>query len=415
VCAGIGFFTLPVFLKFIEADMGWGRDSLSNAGAFSALAAGFTTPLIGYFVDRYGARPVMAFGAIALSVAFVFLSRVSAVYQLYLLFLATGVGMAATTILPCQTLVSRWFDQKRGRAMGIVVVANGVGGVVWMNVTNRLIEAAGWRNAYWILGAIIAAISLPLIWFIVRDTPQSMGLTVEGRSDPSSGEGGRREETAGDAEEADYTMRRAVKTASFWLIFCATFFVMFASSGFGLHVIAFFSDTGLSSEKATAVWSTSLAISIGARFVFGFISERFQKRYMAAAGNILRTVSLSLLVLYALRLIPQPAAGVQLVILYGLGQGCNAVINPLVISETFGVKAFGKLMGLLGIPYTIGMALGLAAGGHLYVLRSDYNLAFSVFAISFLFAGTAISFAKPHFLFERMSRGNERYREEREK
>ena len=94
---------------------------------------------------------------------------------------------------------------------------------------------------------------------------------------------------------------------------------------------------------------------------------------------------------------------VQLVLLYGLGQGCNAVINPLVISETFGVKAFGKLMGMLGIPFTIGMALGLAAGGHLYVLRNDYKLAFSVFALAFLLAGLAISFARPHYLFETRS------------
>ena len=415
VCAGIGFFSWPVFLKFIEADTGWGRDSLSYAAALSALAAGFISPLIGYFIDRYGTRAVMIPGAIVLSVAFVLLSRASAVYQLYLLFLATGVGMAATTMLPCQTLVSRWFKQKRGRAMGVVVIGNALGGVAWMNVSNRLIETAGWRNAYWILGIIIAAVSLPLIWLIVRDSPKSMGLMMDGRADPLTDAGESGDEAQSDAGEDDYTMREALGTGSFWLIFCATFFVMFASSGFGLHIIAFLSDSGLSSEKATAIWSTSLAIGIGGRFLFGFVAEKLQKRYMAAAANVFRAMSLLLLLLYVLKIVPQSAATAQLVILYGLGQGCNAVINPLVVSETFGVKAFGKLMGLLGIPFTIGMALGLAAGGRLYVLRDNYNLAFSVFALAFLLAGTAISFARPHFLFDTLSAGRERGVEQEKK
>jgi len=286
---------------------------------------------------------------------------------------------------------------------------------VWMNVTNRLIETAGWRNAYWVLGLIIGAVSLPLVWLVVRDSPQSMGLTVDGRSDTFPPAGERRDEAQSDAEEADYTLREALSTFSFWLIFCATFCVMFASSGFGLHIIAFLSDSGLSSEKATAIWSTALAVSIGGRFLFGFVAERFQERYLAAVANVSRAISLLLLVLYALKMLPQSAAAVQLVLLYGLGQGCNAVINPLVVSETFGVKAFGKLMGLLGIPFTIGMALGLAAGGHLYVQRDDYKLAFSIFAFAFLLAGTAISFARPHFLFDTRSAGHEGKGEEGKK
>lgn len=404
VCAGIGFFTLPIFLKFIEADMGWGRDSLSNAGAISALSAGFITPVIGYLIDRFGMRTVMVPGALILSAGFLLLARIDAVYQLYLLFIAVGIGMAATTILPCQTLVSRWFDRRRGRAMGIIAVANGVGGVVWVNASDLLIQSRGWRNAYEILGIIIAVIALPLIWFIVRSSPQSMGLSVEDRSIPESEfTASTTEKSVAGTEEAGYTVREALGTMSFWLICCATFFVMFSASGFSLHAVAFLSDSGLSSRNAALVWSISLGISIVGRFAFGFLSERYQKRYLASAGNISRFFSLLLLVFFALKLVPQAAALVQLVILYGLGQGCNAVMSPLIIGETFGVKAFGKLMGLLGIPYTIGMALGQVAGGHLYESQDNYNIAFAVFALAFLFAGIAVVLAKPYFLFETRS------------
>ncbi len=408
VGAGIGFFTFPVFIRVIAEDMHWSRGSLSNAGAISALAAGFMTPVIGYAIDRYGSRTVMIPGAILLSVSFVLLSRITAVYQLYLLFLASGIGMAATTILPCQTLISRWFDKKRGRAMGIITVANAVGGVVWMNVAEFLITTRGWRNAYEILGVAIAAISLPLIWLIVRSSPAEMGLEVEGAPDISSeSQTPESESPQAGREEAGYTMREALGTTSFWLIFCAIFFVMFASSGFTLHVIASLIDSGMSRPMATRVWTINLGISIAGRFLFGYLSERYQKRYMAAAANIFRSISLVVLIFSALSIAPQMFAVAQLVLLYGLGQGCNAVISPLMVSETFGIKAFGKIMGLIGIPYTIGMALGQITGGHLFDALESYNLAFGAYALAFLLAGIAVLFAKPCFLIESESAGRQ--------
>ena len=186
VCSGIGFFTFPVFLKFIEADLHVGRDSLSYAGALGALAAGFATPAIGYALDRFGARSVMIPGAVLLSASYLLLSRSDSILHLYALFLAIGIGMAATTILPSQTLISRWFVRRRGRAMGITAVSAALGGMFWMPVSSRLIEGLGWRNAYEVLGIVVAAVSLPLISLFIRSSPQAMGLPMEGGVSGSS-------------------------------------------------------------------------------------------------------------------------------------------------------------------------------------------------------------------------------------
>jgi MFS family permease len=396
ICAGIGFFTLPVFLKFVSEDMGWGLKTLSVAGAISALAGGFISPGLGYIIDRFGPRAVMIPGALILASSLFLLRWVGSTWQLYLLFLALGMGMAGTTILPSQTLISRWFAVKRGRAMGIIAVSGGLGGVIWMPVANHLIASIGWRDTYAILGIIVAAATIPIIAIIIRPSPASMGLPMDGL-DVSPGK------EAGGAEkggEPGYSTGEAVKTKSFLLILCSIFFLTFASSGFGLHAINFFVESGLPSDRATYVWSATFAVSIVGRFFFGYISERFQKRYMASTANVVRAASVVLLVLFSFKMLPAPVAIVQLVILYGLGNACNAVMNPLIIGETFGVKAFGKVMGLIGIPYTIGMALGQVAGGLLYDWKQDYTIAFGAFALSFILAGVAISFARPLFLLE---------------
>ena len=398
VCAGIGFSTLAVFLKFIEQDTSWDRYVLSIAGGISALAALFCAPLVGYVIDRFGPRVAMIPGAVILSLSFLLLGGVETKYQLYMLYFGVGIGMAATTILPAQTLVSRWFDRKRGRAMGLISVAIGLGTVIWIPVSTHLVEEFGWRSAYRILGVAIAVVSLPLIVFIVRASPATLGLAVEGGNDSPNENGSRDADDAAAPGETGLLLKEAFRTPSFWFIACATFFVAVPSSGFGLHLIAFLRDLDMSATRAGLVWSFTMGVSIVGRFFFGWISEQYQKRYFAAVANSIRALTLLILVLFALNMVPVAVAVVQLALLYGLGNGCNAVMNPLIVGETFGVKSFGKIMGVLGVPFTAGMALGQVAGGRLYVMTGNYNAVFAIFAILFICAGISISFARPLFL-----------------
>ena len=287
--------------------------------------------------------------------------------------------------------------------MGIISIAIGLGGVIWIPLATYLIEEMGWRSTYKILGIIIAVASLPPIFLIIRSSPSALGLAVDGNPSPSGAGGSSGTERVAAVEETGYTLREALKTPSLWLIASATFFVTFPSSGFGLHIISFLTDSGLSAKGAGYAWSFTMAVSIVGRFFFGWISEQFQKRYFAATANAVRGFSLLLLILFSFKMLPPGFAIIQLALLYGFANGCNAVMNPLIIGETFGVKSFAKIMGVIGIPFTLGMALGQIAAGHLYVLTNNYNAVFMVFVVSFICAGMAISFAKPLFLFESRS------------
>jgi len=283
--------------------------------------------------------------------------------------------------------------------MGVITVASALGGMVWMPASSRLIETLGWRNAYQVLGIVIASVSLPLIGFLIRGSPHRMGRTVEA-ADSESSAAEAPKDRAPPLNGAGYTAAEALATKGFWLIFCASFFGPFAASGFGLHIVAFLSDSGFSSVSASAVWSALIGVSVGGMFFFGFFAENRQKRYLCSAAQFSRGLSLLFLVLFAFGMIPRVAAVVQLIILSGLAVGCINVVSPLLLSETFGVKAFGRLGGLIGIPFTVGMALGQVTGGRLFVLQKNYNLAFSTFALAFFLSGLAFALVKPHFLRE---------------
>jgi MFS family permease len=277
-----------------------------------------------------------------------------------------------------------------------------------MPLSSNMIESYGWRRSYVMLGVLMGIISIPLIFLIIRNSPRSMGLELDGHGDSLPDSDASADKVNNTGNETDYSLRDAFRTNTFWLIIIATFCVVFASSGFGLHVIAFLSDNGLPMTRAATIWAAAQGVSIAARFLFGYLSERYQKRYFAAAANFSRLICIGILLLFALALAPLAVAVVLLVVVYGAGMGCNAVTNPLLISESFGVKNFAKIMGVLGIPYTLGMALGIYAGGKLFVLQGNYLLAFSVFAATFLLAAIAIFFAKPCMLLEKLEAQKER-------
>ncbi len=204
----------------------------------------------------------------------------------------------------------------------------------------------------------------------------------------------------GDRIEPGYTMAKALATRGFWLIICSSFFGPFAASGFGLHIVAFLSDSGLSPGRASSVWSAVIGTSMVGMLLSGFIAERCQKRYLGSAAMVTRGLSVLAVVLFALGLVAPSAAIGQLILFYGLALGCTQVVSPLLLSETFGVRSFGTLGGLVGIPFTLGMALGQIVGGKLFVMQDNYILAFTTFGASFLISGIAYGLVKPYFLLE---------------
>jgi MFS family permease len=239
---------------------------------------------------------------------------------------------------------------------------------------------------------------------LIRNSPQAMGLALEGEEENRSGSFRGEPHGSGPPAEDEtgpgYTTAEAVRTSGFWLIFCSGFFGPFAASGFGLHVVAFLSDSGLSAGKASLVWSAVIGTSIIGMLLSGFLAERYQKRYLASAGMFSRGSSVLLLVLFSLGVVPVVPAIGQLVILYGLALGCVQVVIPLMMSETFGIRSFGRLNGLIGIPFTLGMALGQIVGGRLFVLQNNYSLAFGAFALAFFVSATVLALVRPYFLLE---------------
>jgi len=207
---GSGYNTGGLFFPHLLKHFGWKRAQLSTLqGAALPLSAGLSAPLVGWLLDRVEARVVMVAGVIMTGVSFLIASRVDSFGPLFGAYVLLGVGIGASTLLPCSLVIANWFGARRGLAMGLTFAGTSLGGAAMTMVGNVAIAHGGWRAGYVALAIPMFVIVVPLIIIVVRTRPpQAEGVSVAQASDALPG----------------FELREAFRCRSFWMISAAQFF-----------------------------------------------------------------------------------------------------------------------------------------------------------------------------------------------
>ena len=144
---GIAINTFTVYVKPIQAEMGWSRGEISLAIMIGALSMGAVAAFIGRLIDRVGARVVMAAGATVVGVVSMLLAQAQSLAYFYALFVVSGAGQAAATLIPISLVISNWFEAKRGKALGIAMTGTGLGAMVMVPVTSWVVRTRLLENS----------------------------------------------------------------------------------------------------------------------------------------------------------------------------------------------------------------------------------------------------------------------------
>lgn len=387
VTAGIGYYSFPVFLKPLEQEFGWSRAALSGPIGLSTLSAGVWLPIIGRLIDRYGPRWVMVPGALVMASCNLLLGRITELWHLYVIFLVIAPAVVAVTALPVQAVVSQWFVEKRGLAMGCAMVGAGLGGAIAPKLSHALISQLGWRTAYLVLALLIVALVIPVVALVVRHKPADQGLEPDGGAaagpDPAP-------EAALDHPSArlpGLETRAALRTPAFWLLAAALFVTAVGGSYIILHLVAFATDVGIPAGSAATALSLLAGVSILGRLGFGALGDRLSKRTAIAVCFLVHAVGIALLLqVKSVGLLYLFAA------LYGLGLGGSVVVLPLLVAECFGVVSFAAINGLLWTSFTFGAAVGPVLAGRIFDVTGSYSLAYLIALLAFLVATVTVWF-----------------------
>ncbi len=358
------FFTVGAFIQPLQEAFGWQRGQISVGFSVVSLTAVVVSPLLGMLIDRLGVRKVLlpSVAMLGLIVASGY-ALTANLWHFYLLWFGVAFLGAGTSPLSYSRLIVKWFDNRRGLALGIALAGVGIGSAIMPQVVQNITAAYGWREAYLGLGAIVLLVSLPILLLWVRDDPHDMGLEPDGHISPGG---------AGAAGKviSGYTARESAGQASFWLMLGLFAMVGLMTAAIIAHLIPLMIDRGASPAQATTAQSILGISLIFGRVFAGYLMDRFFAPHVAVAFLLGPLVGLTLLATGAAGL---PAFVAS--ILVGLATGAEFDVMSYLTSRYFGLQSFGQLYGYFFSVFSIGAASGPILMGYTFDLTGEYTVA----------------------------------------
>ena len=279
----INVFTFGVFLKPITENLGVGRGVFSSALTLHGLIAAVALPVIGWLVDRWGARRILLPGIFiyALATASYALIQASPLVLTFLIFAATGFFGGVGSPIPYAAVIAEWFDRQRGLALGIGMAGVGLGVALMPQLAAALIAAFGWRFAYVGLALAIVLVAYPPVVLFLREPP---GFAARAH---------RRQDPAVAALAPGATVGEALRSWVFWGLSIAFLLDVVAINGTLTHIVAVLTDRGIPLQAATATLSGSgLALILG-RILSGWCLDRLWGPYVAIAFFVLPMIGIA--------------------------------------------------------------------------------------------------------------------------
>jgi len=355
-----------VFFEPVLDEFGWTRALTSGGFSISWILTGLLSIGVGRLNDRFGPRKIMTVAGLLLCLGYLLVSRLNALWQLYLFYGVISIGMSAA-LVPLMSTIARWFIKMRALMTGIVLASTGIALMVLLPVASQLISNHGWRISYIIIGILALVVIVLGAQFLKRD-PGQIGQLPYGGGEVNAG---------GSNLGADgLSFREALYTKQLWLLsgvyFC-TYFLFYIIS---VHIIIHATGQGISLTKAVGIMAFIGGGGIAGRVLMGIVADR--------AGSKLSMVTSSILLIIALFWL---LAAKDLWMLYlfgaifGFGHGGLATMESPMVAEMFGMRTHGVLLGFVFFADTIGGAIAPVLAGYIFDVTGSYNLAFLLCAV----------------------------------
>lgn len=377
ICGGTFFFGFSALFEPIIREFGWSRAVTSVAYSLRAEVGGLEAPIIGALADRFGPRRVMRGGLFILSAGMLMIAATNSIWMFYGGFIVATVGMGAAGGMVGTLAITRWFERRRGRALGITTIGNAMGGIM-VPVLAVLIANFGWRTALIVAAAYILIIGIPLT-YIIQDRPQDVGMHPDGIApagpEPQhTGDGpGTSAGHTGAAHhpapvlETNYGVKDALRTRAFWVFSIALAFVSLSGSAITTHLVSYFIQVGMPDAVAAMGMSAVALISLAGRIGFGFAADVYDKRYVMATAFAMQAFGCMALVL-----VQDVVTGLLVLLVLSPGFGGWIPVRPAIQAEYFGMRAFGTIQGFLQMVATAGGAIGPVLAGWMFDVSGSY-------------------------------------------
>ncbi len=375
-------YVFPALARDILGEMGWSRSEFSFARLPQLAAMAAASPFVGLLSVRYGARRVIVCSILLLGSVFLLFPRVEGLYEYYALMMVAGLALTGVGDITVSHAVSQWVIRSRGFALGIVYAGSNLGGVLLVPAIVAISAESDWRNALFFMGLGAFGLLLPAAGLLIRERTKAE-RSVAAATAPAGGATSSRIET-----DADLSLRAALRTRSFWILFFSLFAFFFYFLALLEHMVLHFTDHGMERDDAVRLYATAIGLGIWSKLLLGLVADRIpEKQSMLIDYAALALSSLVLLVA------PTSALAWLFVISFGFSYAARDVVYPLIVSACFGARWMAPIYGAL-MPTLLLGAIGPLFAAAIHDRSGSYDLAFQIFALLNALALVALFFLR---------------------
>ena len=367
-------FSFGVFFTSLEGTFNLTRATtsaiLSSRMAFSSVFAF----LGGWAIDRYGPRIVFSIMGFFIGLSLILTGQTTSAWQLFITYsLLLAIGVGASYVVMTSTVL-RWFDRKRGLALGIAGSGSGLGIAFVAPLSAFLIDSFEWRNALIILGGIAWLVILPVSQLLKKD-PYEIGALPDGTT-PSYQTS---EVKRGATSSQKVPLLQMFRTTVFWSFLSIWMLMAFSAFFVMTHIVPHAIDLGFSAIESATILSLSGITMIAGRVITGIITDKLSAKVVAIICSLLQAAALLWLVwiqeLWMLYLFG---------LVHGFTFGGFGTAVTVLIGRSFDVDNIGKILGVLEIGIFIGAAIGPFLGGLIFDVSDSYTVVFLIMASTVL-------------------------------
>ena len=379
-------FSNSVFIQSYMQDFNMSQTELSFIYSAATLTSGLMLFFVGRLIDRFGRRLMLAIAALLLGVACFYNSFVTGPIMLFFgFFMIRYFGQGSLTLIP-NTLVSQWFVKYRGRALSFAGIGGLLGAASFPPLINWMIDAYGWQHTWRILGTTLIVFFMPIALYIVRNSPEDVGLLPDGvknESDPK-----KRVSTV--IQEESWTLSEAMRTRAFWFIMICGAIPAMINTGITFQIFSIFSEKGISRMETAFVLSLIPIVSFSCSLLSGFIVEQVKVNRMLSL-----TFAVSIATPIILIFAQSYAIIILFAIVWGVAQGFMNIPLGVIWANYYGRQHLGSIQSMTQTAGIIGSAIGPIQFGLAYDQFGSYTSVLIISSVIWAFGSVLSYFAAP--------------------
>ncbi|WP_022726706.1 MFS transporter [Fodinicurvata sediminis] len=363
---GTLYYSFPLIAEAMAPDLAADKPSIYGAATLGLAASSLAAYPIGTAIDRGHGRSIMAGGFLLGGLLLLAWSQVTAIWQLYPIFLGIGLTIAATLYDPAFAVVARRFGREARQGITALTLWGGFASTVFIPLIQFLLDRTDWRETLIVLGLVNLVVGVGLHL-----------RTIDPRQDMTPGE----DETEPQADqspkqvdqppkiEGNTALRWASRRPVFWALLIAFTLYFGSFSALTFHLYPLLLERGFDATTVVSAIAIIGPAQVAGRVVIWTLARHSPIRQVGLVATLGFPLALALLIL-----LPDHFAFLALfALIYGAANGIMTIVRGLAIPEMLSRQAYGAINGAISVPSNAAKALAPVGAALLWSASGSYD------------------------------------------